>query len=347
MLNNIKNRLVEIYKRKNTPDCQDYIKTLDLVNDVLVNENVDIRPYAGNDLPGGLVNLKKNIPTIIVPDLHARVDFFINIMFFNMPDGGMVIDRLGNDTLQVVCVGDGFHSEIRGFQRWKKAFEEFKTDYRKHENMDEEMKESLGVMEMVMNMKINFSDNFHFLKGNHENILNENRDGNYPFRKFAYEGPMVYEYVRKFYSDEFLSKYYTFEKNLPLFAIGRNFLISHAEPETFYKKEDIIEYKSNPDLIRGFTWTDNDQAGESSVSRMLRFYLGDDKYNEAFYFGGHRPIVNNYNARANGKYIQIHNPMKFLIAVIDGKRPIDIDRDIIELADNTRAIVEKYSVPRR
>ncbi len=347
MLNNIKKRLVEIYKRKTTPNCKDYIEVLDEVNNALINENKDIRPYADNGLPGGLINLKKNIPTVIVPDIHARIDFFLNIMFYNLMNQGLIIDRLGNDTLQIVCVGDGFHSEIRGFQRWKQAFEEYKTDYKKHANMDEEMKESLGVMEMVMLLKINYRDNFHFLKGNHENILNENKDGNFPFRKFAYEGPMVFEYVKKFYGDVFLSKYSSFEKNLPLFAIGKNFLISHAEPETFYKKEDIVNYKENPDLIKGFTWTDNDQADDKSVAKMLKYYLGEDKYNESFYFGGHRPIMEYFNARANGKYIQIHNPVKFIIAVIDHKKPIDINKDIIELEDKTNQIVDKYQATSR
>ena len=194
-VNRVKKRLVEIFKRKTPPTEEPYIKVLDEINNVLKEENKDIRPYAKCELPGGLLYLKKDIPTIVVPDIHARLDFFLSIMFFKYQNTLTVLDLLALDELQIVCVGDGFHAEARAYDRWQRAFEEYNTQFEKHKNMDEEMKESLGVMEMVMTVKSNFPDNFHFLKGNHENISNERGEGNYPFRKFTYEGQMVLTYV--------------------------------------------------------------------------------------------------------------------------------------------------------
>ncbi len=338
----VKARLIEIFKRKSPPKEDPYVKVLDKVNKALDEENKEIRPYSKSGLPGGLLYLKKDIPTIIVPDIHARIDFFLNIMFFKFQNNVTVLEMLALNKLQVVCVGDGFHAEARAYDRWQLAFEEYNEEFERHKNMDEEMKESLGVMEMVMEIKINFPDNFHFLKGNHENISNERGEGNYPFRKFAYEGPMVISYIEKFYSEDFLLKYYVFEKNLPLLAVGKNFIVSHSEPQSLYKKDQLVDYRFNSDLIKGLTWTDNNQADANSVIDMLNYYLEEEEVKKSFYFGGHRPVSELYNPRAKGKYIQIHNPNKFIIVIIKSNKDIILDEDIIELNDRTKEILRNY-----
>jgi hypothetical protein len=201
------------------------------------------------------------------------------------------------------------------------------------------MRESLGIMEMVMLIKCAFPDNFHFLKGNHENITNERGGGNYPFRKYAYEGAMVFEYITKFYGTEFLHAYYTFEKQLPLLAIGRNFLISHAEPQYLYEYNDVLHYKDNPHVIQGLTWTDNNAAEYGSVREMLEIYLELTDLTGCYYFGGHRAILGKFSKRADGKYIQIHNPNKFIVGLIQPEGDIDLERDIIELKDNVKQLL--------
>jgi hypothetical protein len=304
------------------------------VNFVLINEDEELRPYDSSGLPGGIVELHRDIPTIIVPDLHARMDFFLSTMHFEFPEGDSVIALLSRGEVQVVCVGDGFHAEGRAAQRWQLAYNEFKGNYKKRKNMDGEMRESLGVMEMVMEVKTAFPQFFHFLKGNHENIANEQGGGNHPFRKYAYEGPMVTHYIRQFYGDEFFESYYEFEKNLPLFAIGRNFIISHAEPAIFFEREAIVEYRERPEVVEGLTWTANDEAENGSVGRMLEHYLDTDEHVDAYYFGGHRPVRGTYHLRADGKYVQIHNPEEFIIALIQPEGEIDLERDILVIEKN-------------
>ena len=81
--NTVKDRLFKIYKRDNPPLADEYLKVLSNINSVLLSEDPQIRPYDSTGLPGGIVYLKKDIPTIIVPDIHARLDFFLNIMFYH------------------------------------------------------------------------------------------------------------------------------------------------------------------------------------------------------------------------------------------------------------------------
>jgi hypothetical protein len=237
--------------------------------------------------------------------------------------------------IQVVCVGDGFHAESRAINRWKKAFEEYQTSFKSHKNMDEEMSESLGLMEIVMEMKSQTPEYFHFLKGNHENVANEKKDGNFPFRKFCYEGEMVSFYMKKNFKDVF-EDYYDFEKSLPLFAIGKNFLISHAEPERFLEEEDIINSKLNGEVVFSLTWTQNDSSEPGTVKKMLEHYLDDQYTEKSFYFGGHRIIKENYFLRAEGKYVQIHNPGRFIIAFIKTDRDIDLAKDVIDIENEIK-----------
>jgi hypothetical protein len=323
-----------IYHRTGRPDSNDYSEVINKAIDAFLAEGEPVRPRASDGRPGGLIQLS-DVQTIIVPDLHARMDFFIHVMNFETNDGKRVFQGLADGTVQVVCVGDGFHAEGRAVERWRNALDEYLGDYRKHRNMDQEMRESMGLMEMVMRVKTAYPDTFYFLKGNHENIANENGEGNYPFGKFAYEGEMVTGYVTKFFGDEFLDLYYRFEKQLPVMAVGKGFMVTHAEPKSFYPREMVINYYDYPEVIYGLTWTANDAAEEGSVETTLRYYLGDGYSENSHLFGGHRPVPRRYLLRAGGKYVQIHNPDKFIVAYI-AEGDIEIDRDVIEIPYNKK-----------
>jgi len=344
-IDTIKKRLKEIYKRDHPPECEPYLDVIKKINAVLENEDDEIRPRCPSGFPGGIIYLKHNIPTIIVPDIHARMDFFLNILLYQDSEGITTLQKLDLNKIQIVCVGDGLHSEKRSAKRWNDSFSEFTDDYSRHTNIDEEMKEGFGVMEMIMGVKTAFPLNFHFLKGNHENISNEEGEGNHPFIKFSYEGPMVAYYVKKFYGEDFLNHYYSFEKNLPIFAVGKNFLISHSEPQRFYDTEEIIDYKNHPEVIEGLTWTDDDNAMDGSVLQMITKYLPPEMQEKSYYFGGHRPIFDLYQSRAEGKYIKIHNPNKFIIAYIKENEDINLDEDIFEIENKIEEAISEEGKP--
>ncbi len=331
----IKQNIIEIYRKRSSPPGAEYLKVIEDANNVLTCENPDIRPPDSGKLPGGIIRLKKNIPTIIVPDLHARVKFIINLLSFTDTAGMSVLQKLAFNQIQIVCIGDGFHSEHGTRERWKAAYKEFTSGFHSSKHMDQEMGNSMRLMEIVMVLKSAYPENFHFLKGNHENICNESDNGNHAFRKFAWESLMVYEYMKKFYDSKMIDAFYKFEKNLPLLAIGRNFLISHAEPKKFYGTASLTDYRQHPEIIEGLTWTADDDAQKNSVDRMLKYYLDSSNPKEKrYYFGGHRSIKTIYNLRADGKFVQIHNPAKYIIAFIDPEKEIDLEQDIIVLDNN-------------
>jgi hypothetical protein len=318
-----------ICERKNLPDRDEYFSLLERTITVLEHEDQSIRPPDSSLLSGGLVRLKTGIPTLLLPDLHARMDFFSDAMRYSPGDGSTVLDALESGELQLICLGDGFHSERRAYQRWINALREYDHGYARHRAMDAEMRECFGLMEMVMLVKCAFRDHVHFLKGNHENILNEEGNGNHPFRKFAFEGEMVKEYVLKFFDGEFIQMYSLFEKSLPVIAVGETFIASHAEPQHPFAEADLIEARFRPDVILSLTWTDNGDADEDSVASMLDMFL--PSVSGAVYFGGHRPVQGGFGSRANGKYIQIHNPEMKNVTLVPAGRIFDPATDIREV----------------
>ena len=302
-----------------------------MAGDLLADESEAYRPRASDGASGGLVQLDPDRITVVVPDIHARMELVLRMLSHRPESAGrdeQLLTLLHSGEAQLVCVGDYVHAETRAHRRWLAAYEEFADGYVRHEAMDEEMRESLGTVEMLLELKRAVPGSVHLLKGNHENIANAAGGGNLPFGKFAYEGAMVAAYMEQFYGDEVLNAFARVEGLYPLLAVGGHFLVTHAEPQAFYSREDVIEYRSKPEVTFGLTWTPNDGAEAGSVERMLEHYLGT---RDAFHFGGHRPVRGAYALRAEGRYVQLHNPDAQVIAVLSPERSIDLSRDVIIL----------------
>jgi len=327
----IQDSIEEIRARERLPDPARYSELLETAISFLEAESPGMRPGDASGLSGGLVRLKGEIPTLILPDLHGRRDFFSRAMNASLSGEGTVLEQMRANTIQVLCLGDGIHTECGTRARWLDAFTEYRSLFKKHGSMDSEMVENLSLMEMVLRCKTAFPENFHFLKGNHENILNEEGNGNHAFMKIAYEGDMVRAWTEKFYGQAFLELYARFERSLPLFAIGNGFLASHAEPDEPYAEDDIINARLRPEVILGLTWTNNGEAAEGSVRIMLERFLGSAE--GTVYFGGHRPVAGRYALRADGRYVQMHNPQKRIIALSVPGKPFDPETDIREMEE--------------
>jgi hypothetical protein len=331
----LREALVQIYRRPGPPEPDALRAKLERVLDCLCCEPASARPRDLAGRPGGIIELDRDLPTILVSDLHGRREYFLRVLVWKAEPGARTLDLLEAGRIQVVCLGDGLHSEGRTARRWLAAMEEYAGGYERHEQMDAEMREGLGVMEMVMEVKLAFPTHFHFLKGNHENITNELGAGNFPFGKYAREGEMTLEYMRRFYGDEVLARWARFEKELPLLAIGRGFLASHAEPRTFFPRDRVIGFRDDPEVVAGLTWTDNGEAEPDAVRRMLDHYLGEDAA-QARFFGGHRWTPEGYRLRADDRYVQFNDPERFMIAHLDASGDIDPARDLLDVRGRAR-----------
>ncbi len=342
MQNNLYNRIQEYCSLKTLPTHDFLFNLAEKSSFVLENEPKIFRPWSKMGEPGGLIdfsNYKKRLPLVIVPDIHARTYFIKNIFDFIPPEGFLdseysgktIFEALEKKAVRVVCVGDAFHSELRGRERWKRAYLEFENGIFDGPNMKEEMTENLNLLCILMEAKIAFTKNFHFLKGNHENIMNVFSCGDYPFRKFAQEGEMTRRFIQHFYGDDILMMISYWENSLPLVASFPNCVISHAEPKKSFKKNQIINGRYSEDVVSSLTWTQNDTAESGSVKKMLLDLTKNRNYEELFYFAGHRPVSGKYNLRQNGKFVQIHNPEEQNVALVYTDKIFNPEEDIISV----------------
>ena len=80
-----------------------------------------------------MIVLDRTVPTILVSDLHGRMEYLLSVLAFEPEDGTAAIDLLAAARLQVVCLGDGLHAEGRAVERWRTGLEEYLGGFERHE----------------------------------------------------------------------------------------------------------------------------------------------------------------------------------------------------------------------
>lgn len=306
--------------------------------DALKAEAPELRPRDSRGRPGGLLLLPP-VPTLVMPDLHGRASFLDAALSWRPPGFGEPMRELMSaGRAQLLCLGDLFHTETGSApRRWAAAYAEYATGWSSSRAMDEEMGLCLETLVLVLEAKRDLPKAFHYLKGNHDNIANEEGRGDHPFYKFASEGAMVASWFEARYGRELLEEYRELELELPLLALGDRFAASHGEPAFALGRDELVEYRSRPEVVEALIWTRNDEAEEGSVRESLARLLGEgDEAEEALWFAGHRPVDGRYALRARGRFVQFHDPEAWRVAFLaPGRRP-DPGRDILDLPRPTR-----------
>lgn len=331
-MSEIRDLLVNFLKADGLPFYDSLFSLCNGTITVLENESSSYRPMNSKGVAGGLLDFAakefERLPLVIVPDLHARGYFLMHVLDYSCPAlGGLsVLELLEAGKIRVVCVGDIFHSEGRCRDRWKRAWKKYYMDEFECDEMVDEMVENLSLLKMVFTLKTLFPENFHVLKGNHENINNDSENGNFGFRKFADEGNMVYDFMASHYDEALIHLVSCFEKALPLCAVFPECVITHAEPLYTYDRREIIEKMS--EVTEGLTWTANDNAEEGSVVSTMRNLYGAAYSDDILWFAGHRPVPNKYLLRQGGRFVQIHNPNEENVVIIMPDEKIDLEKNI-------------------
>lgn len=320
--------------REAPPPLEELTAALEETGESMLALPESVRPAAEAG-PGALVVLPKNNPTLIIPDLHGRRDFLLEALETPLVQGRSFLEMLKSEKGTVVCVGDAFHGEAPVRERWERAYKEYVGGFKRHKAMDQEMTDNLGLLEMVLLLTRQFPERFFFLKGNHENIRNELGGGNYPFRKFVYEGEMVLRWSEEFLGEDALEELYAYEKRLPLVAEGDGFLVTHAEPIRGMKREEVINAYADEALVYGLTWTGNGEAEEGSVATLLDSFFPDQP--ESLCFGGHRPVNGLYDLRNGARYVQINHPVAHIVAVVRRGEGFSPEEDIFRIDTKKRS----------
>ncbi len=277
----------------------------------------------------GIVDLPKGVPSLVLSDLHARRDFIMTALEHEV-DGVKVFDLLKQGKINLVCVGDGMHGEGRAASRWQRA-EQDMLEGKPSIAMHEEMIEGFGTMKMVMELKNEFPENFHFLRGNHDEIK-----GN--FAKYARslgESAMVQHWVKENLGQDFLEKYASFEEHMPLVVRGRGFVASHAAPGGTLdaRAVDARDAKAFAQLA----WTENRNWDDHDPSVQARFQKNLEEVGGAggSWLVGHRPVdQGNFRSQFDGQLVQINAPSDFVAALVPADGNFQPERDVISLQQN-------------
>jgi hypothetical protein len=328
-------RAFELAEGRKLPARRELATAVEAATAVLEAEDSRLRPRDSSGRPGGLLLLPE-LPTVLVPDLHARPAFLASVFGWRPPGmKGSLASLLESGEASLVCLGDLFHSEAGGARdRWMRAFREYSSAWASRSVMDEEMARALAVARIVLEAKSAFPGHFHCLKGNHDNITDEEGRGDHSFYKFAAEGEMVASWFRATYGTRLQGLYREFELGLPILALGKRFAASHAEPAFTLTREDVVEYRTRPDVVEALIWTPNDEAMPGSVARSLNALFGDGGAEGVLWFAGHRPVAGGYGLRAGGRFVQFHEPGSRRVAFLEPGRDPDPDRDIVDLASS-------------
>lgn len=274
----------------------------------------------------GIVDLPKGVPSLVLSDLHARRDFIMKALEHEV-DGVKVFDLLKQGKINLVCVGDGMHGEGRAAGRWQRA-EQDMIEGKPSIAMHQEMIEGFGTMKMVMELKNEFPENFHFLRGNHDEIK-----GN--FAKYARnlgESAMVQHWVKENLGQDFLEKYASFEENMPLVVRGQGFVASHAAPGGTLdaRAVDARDAKAFAQLAwtENRNWNDHDPAVQSRFQKNLEEVGGAG----GRWLVGHRPVDDgNFRSQFDGQLVQINAPSDFVAALMPADGKFQPERDVIKL----------------
>lgn len=334
----LRDELLNFLNSVSLPEYSSFMKLLEKSVYLLENEDSSYRPREKSyeKLSGGLLNFcgqEIQKPVVVVPDIHARGYFFMHLLDWKINIDGNEISLLEaceKKLVFLVCVGDLFHSEMRCYQRWKKAYAQFKDGVLESKEMICEMIENLSLLQMVLTLKLSCPGSFHCLKGNHENVLNEEGRGNHPFYKMAAEGEMFFRFMADTYDDALLYLFSCFEHALPLCAVFPNLVVSHAEPAFPVTKTKIINYRMWPEIVLALTWTRNGEAQPGSVSKSIRNLVGKNCRN-VVWLAGHRPVSGKFQIRQRGKFVQIHNPDAENVAVVFPNERFNPENDIFSV----------------
>ena len=337
-MENIYRKIINTLNSNTPPSYEAFFSTLVTATEVLDNEITSYRQKNEQEKAGSVLDFTqdKDLPLIIIPDIHARTDFIKNILnytitpelnFIKTAKQISVYQALKKNKIRIICVGDALHTEINTIERWKNIQIEFSKNIFTGPAATLEARDCFNTLFALLLLKISFPNNFHFLKGNHENIYNTTGDGDYSFRKIADEGNTLKRFIQNYYGEDILYLISYYEKSLPLISITKQCVISHAEPRTSYTKNELINAKQNPQFIEDLTWTNNDEAEENSVKKIIKNLLGTNS--KAIYFAGHRPVIENFKKLHNGLFYQIHNPHKQNIVLIYKDKDFNPETDII------------------
>jgi hypothetical protein len=192
------------------------LELLQEVNEILEHE--EHRPRDKEGRPGGVVALPDESTTVIVGDLHARVDNLLVVLSQNN-----FLEALDAGRATLVIIGDAVHPE--------------------GDNALDEMQSSMLMMDLIFKLKVHFPQQVFYLRGNHDSFSEEISKQGVP------QGLLWEKTLRKQRGKAYKKEMSRFYELLPYVAYSKHFATCHAAPPVSSTSLDkIINIRNNRKL---------------------------------------------------------------------------------------------------
>jgi hypothetical protein len=227
------------------------------------------RPKDARGRPGGLIDLSGSAARpIIIGDLHTCLRNLEDILEFDSN-----LDAVAKGERLIILVGDAVHDDQVGGMK--------------------NMESSLVILEYLFRLMVDYPDRIIYIRGNHDTFDNRVMKGG------ILQGLEFEKYVFSARGRDFLTETERFFDSLPLFVIGKGYVVAHAGPvRGGVDRESLINAYDNDDLRMQLTWNrvhefrgtpNNREYGEEDVSLMReRLDLPEDTH----FIVGHNPLFN-------------------------------------------------------
>lgn len=248
-----------------------------------VNALMEQEPYrlqTDDGRPGGLVRLPGRLVPIFVGDLHACID---NLLVILTQNG--FLEGLMEGSAALIIVGDAVHPDVPG-----------------HE---EEMDQSMLLMDLIFRLKLRFPERVFYLRGNHDDFAEDISKGGVPqgllWERALHDqrGPRYRDAMQRLYD------------LLPYVIVSSRFIACHAGAPTMKaSRKDLIHVRNKPKLEHQLTHLrlrkPNSPTGYGPPDvRRLRRRLGVDA--DTPFVVGHTPLSPDDTLWVNAGGIENHH----------------------------------------
>ena len=206
-------------------------------------ERSRLRPRDREGRAGGLVELGSAARPVIVGDLHACLE---NLKLILEHDDNDRKIREGERLL--ILLGDTVHNDQTGELR--------------------EMASSLATLEYIFSLFQRYRNRLVYVRGNHdcfdERLVKSGIAQGLEFRR----------HVVQERGEEYAAAVAEFFEALPMFVVGKGFVITHAGPiRDGAEREELIDIRYNPDEYQQLMWNRINEFGGTST---IKEYDGSD-----------------------------------------------------------------------
>ena len=228
---------------------------------------------ADNDgLPGGLIIFPEKKRPIIIGDLHANRENLALILDHETNRADLEAGRAA-----CILLGDAFHDDRTGHMK--------------------EMQSSVEILDDVLHLILQYPGNVYYLRGNHDTFDDRLR------KSGIFQGVEFKKELVKQRGAEYAMTVEKFFESLPVFIIGKNFVITHAgPPRGGIVRDELVNIKNYPEKFHQLIWTrvNEFQGGNPSLKEYgekdLRLALDLlDMPEDTHFIVGHNPIWSDGN----------------------------------------------------